>query len=54
MIDIGLARAAAHLRRLLARERVAAPVQVSVADLTRFAETFADLDDPDVMSRAWR
>ena len=27
---------------------------VSVQDLTRFAETFADLADPDVMSQAWR
>ena len=54
MIDIGLSRAAAHLRRLLARRRAAQPVQISVADLTRFAETFADLDDPDVMNRAWR
>jgi hypothetical protein len=27
---------------------------VSVQDLARFAETFADLADPDVMSQAWR
>jgi len=54
VIDIGLLRAAAHLRRLLARERAAQPVPVSVADLTHFAETFNDLDDPDVMDRAWR
>ena len=54
MIDIGLLRAAAHLRRRLARERGAQSAQVTVADLARFAETFADLDDPDVMSRAWR
>jgi hypothetical protein len=27
---------------------------VSVADLASFAETFADLDDPNVMSRAWQ
>jgi len=24
-----------------------------VEDLTRFADTFADLADPDVMSQAW-
>ena len=49
---IGFLRAAARLRRLLTRERAAEPVSVSVADLTRFAETCADLDDPDVMDRA--
>ena len=27
---------------------------VSAGDLTRFAETFADLADPDVMSQAWQ
>jgi hypothetical protein len=53
-LRIGLLRAAAHLRRLLPRARPAEPVPVSVADLTRFAETFADLDDPEVMERAWR
>lgn len=53
-MDIGLSRAAANLRRLLARARPVQPVAVSVADLTRFAETCADLDDPDVMDRAWR
>ena len=26
----------------------------SVEDLTRFADVFSDLADPDVMSRAWR
>lgn len=30
------------------------PHGISVADLTSFAETFGDLDDPDVISRAWR
>jgi hypothetical protein len=34
------------------RARVVQPV--SVADLASFAETFADLDDPNVMSRAWQ
>lgn len=54
MIHIGLLRAATRLRRLLARKRAAEPVAISVVDLTRFADTFADLEDPDVMSRAWR
>jgi hypothetical protein len=50
---LGLSRAD-YLRRVLTRERALQPVEVSVADLAGFAETFADLDDPDVMSRAWR
>lgn len=50
---LGLSRAD-YLRRVLARERDAQPVQVTVANLASFAETFADLDDPDVMRRAWR
>jgi hypothetical protein len=27
---------------------------VSLLDLTRFAEAFADLDDPEAMAWAWR
>jgi hypothetical protein len=27
---------------------------VGVEDLARFADTFADLADPDVMSQAWK
>jgi hypothetical protein len=27
---------------------------VTVDDLASFAQTFADLDDPEVMSQAWR
>ena len=50
---VGLSRTE-YLRRALARERDAHSVDVSVADLAGFAETFADLDDPEVMSRAWR
>ena len=41
------------LRRALARERNIQSSEVSVDDLAVFAETFADLDDPEVMSRAW-
>lgn len=48
---LGLSRTE-YLRRALARERDTGAV--SVADLTAFASTFADLDDPDVMNHAWR
>jgi hypothetical protein len=50
---LGLSRDS-YLHRVLVRERNIQPREVSVDDLTSFAETFADLDDPDVMSRAWR
>jgi hypothetical protein len=50
---LGLSRAD-YLRRVLTRERALQPVEVSVADLLSFAETVADLDDPNIMSRAWR
>jgi len=41
------------LRRTLARERDDAPGAVSVDDLAKFQQTFSDLDDPEVMRRAW-
>jgi len=50
---LGLSRTE-YLRRTLTRERDVAPGEVSVADLTAFADTFADLADPEVMNRAWR
>jgi hypothetical protein len=50
---LGLSRSE-YLRRALARERDAESLAVSVSDLANFAETFADLDDPDVMGGAWR
>jgi hypothetical protein len=50
---VGLSRTE-YLRRTLARERDAAVHDVTVEDLARFAETFADLKDPAVMERAWR
>jgi hypothetical protein len=40
-----------YLRRTLARERDQS--EVTVKDLERFAETFADLGDEEVMGRAW-
>lgn len=50
---VGLSRTE-YLRRALARERANVETEVSVADLARFSDTFADLDDPSVMDRAWR
>jgi plasmid stability protein len=50
---LGLSRTE-YLRRTLARERDSAPTTVAVADLAFFADTFADLADPDVIDRAWR
>ena len=42
-----------YIRRTLTRERNDTTPDVSVEDLREFAQTFADLDDPDVMRRAW-
>jgi hypothetical protein len=42
-----------YLRRALARERAVADVNVTVDDLERFGDTFADLADDDVMRQAW-
>jgi len=50
---LGLSRTE-YLRRALARERQVTAAEVTVADLAQLAETFADLDDPGVMGRAWR
>jgi hypothetical protein len=38
----------------LARSANAAAGPVTIADLARFTETFADLTDPDVMQQAWQ
>jgi hypothetical protein len=48
----GLSRAE-YLRRALGRELGNEASEVTVADLSRLAETFADLGDPDLMARAW-
>ena len=48
---LGLSRAE-YLRRTLVRERTTGGV--CVEDLARFAETFGDLLDDDVMGRAWK
>ena len=54
-LDAGAQRAGLsrteYVRRMLARERDAATV--TVADLSRFAGTFEDLTDPDVVGQAW-
>ena len=42
-----------YLRRALERECRRASSDVTVESLARFRETFADLDDTDVMKSAW-
>jgi hypothetical protein len=49
---LGLSRSE-YLRRQLAREAATSVAEVNVDDLARFATTFGDLEDPDVMRRAW-
>ena len=51
----GLAcRAAEYVRRRLAQDAAVSDSPVSTGDLARFADTFSDLADPDVMSQAWQ
>jgi plasmid stability protein len=50
---LGLSRSE-YVRRRLAQDAAAASAAVTTDDLARFAEAFADLDDPAVMSQAWR
>jgi hypothetical protein len=49
---LGLSRAE-YLRRTLLRERSVTGRRVTRRDLTRFARTFRDLADPELMRRAW-
>jgi hypothetical protein len=49
---LGLSRSE-FLRRRLAQEVAAHATSVSGDDLVAFAETFADLADPEVMKGAW-
>ena len=49
---LGLSRTA-YLRRTLERERSASDAPITLDGLARFAALAADLDDPDVMSKAW-
>jgi len=50
---LGLSRSE-YVRRRLAQDAAASGSPVSVDDLTRFADAFGDLADPEVMSRAWQ
>jgi hypothetical protein len=50
---LGLSRTE-YLRRQITRAATEATGPVTTDDLRRFAESFADLDNPDVMRQAWR
>jgi plasmid stability protein len=50
---LGLSRTE-YVRRKLAQDAAVPESTVSTADLARFASTFSDLADPDVMSQAWQ
>jgi plasmid stability protein len=50
---LGLSRSE-YVRRRLAQDAATTGTSVSVQDLARFTEVFGDLDDPEVMSQAWR
>jgi plasmid stability protein len=50
---LGLSRSE-YVRRRLAQDAASSRAVVTTQDLARFGEAFADLADPDVMSRAWR
>ena len=49
---LGLSRSE-YVRRRLAQDAAIPSSPISVQDLARFADDFADLADPDVMTRAW-
>lgn len=49
---LGLSRSE-YLRRRLAQEATSSAEPMSEAHLTAFAETFADLADPEIMKGAW-
>lgn len=42
-----------YLRRQLMREATQATGTLTMNDLRSFAETVSDLDDPEVMAKAW-
>ncbi|MBA2336459.1 MAG: antitoxin [Acidimicrobiia bacterium] len=50
---LGLSRTE-YIRRRLCQDARRAAVSVTVGDLGRFADSFADLADDSVMSEAWR
>ncbi|MGQ0775098.1 MAG: type II toxin-antitoxin system VapB family antitoxin [Pseudonocardiales bacterium] len=43
-----------YLRRQLIREAARTTEKLTMQELRRFAETVADLDDPEVMAKAWQ
>jgi Ribbon-helix-helix protein, copG family len=49
---LGLSRSE-YVRRRLAQDAAVQESAVTVADLATFADSFGELADPDVMSRAW-
>ncbi|MCU4187177.1 ribbon-helix-helix domain-containing protein [Acidiferrimicrobium sp. IK] len=49
---VGLSRAE-YIRRALSRERGDVLAGVGVKDLVVFAETFADIEDADLIREAW-
>jgi plasmid stability protein len=50
---LGLSRSE-YVRRRLAQDAATTGAAVSVQDLARFTDLFSDLDNPEVMSQAWR
>jgi hypothetical protein len=42
-----------YLRRRLRQDAARPATPVTASDLQRFSSRFSDLDDPDVMRRAW-
>jgi plasmid stability protein len=50
---LGLSRTE-YIRRRLAQDAAVSGSPVRTQDLARFADSFRDLADPDVMSRAWQ
>ncbi|MGH8939213.1 MAG: type II toxin-antitoxin system VapB family antitoxin [Actinomycetes bacterium] len=43
-----------YLRRQLIREATDTTEKLTMQELRRFAETVSDLDDPEVMAKAWQ
>ena len=50
---LGLSRTE-YVRRRLAQDAAVSGSPVSIGDLARFAATYSDLADPDVMTQAWQ
>jgi hypothetical protein len=50
---LGLSRSE-YVRRRLVQDAAVNESPVNAGDLARFARTFSDLADPDVMSQAWQ